>query len=104
MSRFNSPKANKAGRRCTVCGSPYHDRREHSADERLGSRTTQEAPALERQYQSHKSLLDGFGEATEQVVALRAENKRLRAALLEIAENAPRFSGIDEIARNALSG
>ena len=32
-----------------------------------------------------KTLLDGFGEATEEVVRLRAENERLRVALDNIA-------------------
>lgn len=50
MSKWNSPKPNKAGRRCTVCGSPYHDRRDHTVEEQLASREVKEAPALERKY------------------------------------------------------
>lgn len=54
-----------------------------------------------------KTLLDGFGEATGQVVALRAEILRLRAALQAIATKecvTPdiHFIQIVDIARRAL--
>ncbi len=38
---------------------------------------------------NHKTLLDGFGEATDQVVALRTESTRLKAQVTSlVSENA----------------
>lgn len=48
MSKWNTPTAST--RRCTVCGSRYHNRSYHPASEQLGSRDIQTATRNERVY------------------------------------------------------